>query len=151
MSILVNEDYFPLIIEDYEGTTTDDEAVWHRKFIAELLARKQRYAILYNFRNLIAESQEQRKIDAEFIKENKESLRQYSIGVVFVVSSPLLRIALNAVLFLAPLPMPYTTTKTISEAVRWLERRFEEEQMVFPAAARPYLADLEIRSATKRA
>ncbi len=151
MPVVINEDYLPLIIEEYEGAMTDEEAIWHRKFIAELLARKQRYAILYDFRNSTAESQEQRKIDAEFIKANKESLKQYAIGVAFVMPSPLVRIALNMLFFLSPLPMPHTTTKTVGEAVQWLEKRFREEGVAFPVAARPYLVDLEIRRAEKGA
>lgn len=151
MPIVVNEDFFPLIVEEYEGAMSDEESAWHRQYISSLLDRKQRYALLYDFRNSVAESQEQRKIDADFIKANRERLKQYSMGVAFVMPSPLLRIAINVVLFLSPLPMPYTTTKTIEEAARWIEGRFKEEGVTFPAAAWPYLKDLEIRRAEKSA
>ena len=151
MPIVVNEDYFPLIIEEYDGAMTDDESEWHRQYITALLDRKQRYAILYDFRNSIAESQEQRKVDAEFIKANRERLKAYSLGVAFVMPSPLLRIAINVVLFLSPLPMPYTTTKTVDEAARWIEGRFKAEGLTFSAAAWAYLKDLEIRRAEKQA
>ncbi len=149
MPVVINEDFFPLIIEETEGAMTDEEAVWHRQYVASLLDRKQRYAILYDFRNSAAESQEQRKIDAEFIKANRERLKEYAIGVAFVMPSPLLRIAINVLLFLSPLPMPYTTTKTVGEAALWLEDRFREAGVTFPEAARPYIKDLEIRRVEK--
>ncbi len=143
MTIRINEDYLPLIIEEYEGPTTDEDAVGHRKVVCDVLERGERYGVLYDLRYGSAMSQDQRRIDAQFIKDNRETLEDLVIGVAFVVPTALLRIAMNFLLFLAPLPMPYVSTRSVSEAMEWLEERFKEAGVAIPDGAAEYVRQLE--------
>ena len=60
---------------------------------------------------------------AEWIKEHEALLRQYSLGVAMVMQSPIVRGMLKAILWIQPMPQPYTVCSTVEEGLRWLRER----------------------------
>lgn len=55
-----------------------------------------------------------RKKQADWMLEYDENTRLFTMGIAFVLPSPLLRGALTAVLWLQPLPCPYAVVKDVA-------------------------------------
>jgi hypothetical protein len=60
---------------------------------------------------------------AEWIKDHEALLRQYSLGVAMVMQSPIVRGMLKAILWIQPMPQPYTVCSSVEEGLRWLRER----------------------------
>lgn len=60
-----------------------------------------------------------RRLQAEWMKEHTELLRMLTGATAFVVPNSLLRGALTAVLWLAPLPMPVSLHENLDLALDW--------------------------------
>lgn len=60
-----------------------------------------------------------RRLQADWMKENTELLRLVTGSMAFVVPNSMLRGALTAVMWIAPLPMPVTLHETMDLAIDW--------------------------------
>jgi len=136
------EDFWPLLIEIYRGVATPEESQAHRDKIMEQLGRGERYGTIADMRHAGISPYAERKKHSAQLKANTELLKKISIGVAMVMSSSVMRVSVNAVLFMSPLPMPYTVVSTIEEAQAWMRERFEEEGLPFPEGADQYLKKL---------
>lgn len=124
-SIRVDVTGFPLVVVTYEGMVDDAE---FDAYLAELdrhVLRRQRCAFVFDARNAGRSPATQRRKQAEWMKANDEVLRSYSAGYAFVISSPLVRGALTAILWLQSLPAPFTVVATFSEAERWARAQLQ--------------------------
>ncbi|HYO64968.1 MAG TPA: hypothetical protein VEU33_02695 [Archangium sp.] len=63
---------------------------------------------------------------AEWCREHEALVREKVLGVAFVATSTLVRLSLNVVVQLAPLPMPYTFVSHVRAAGEWAAERFSD-------------------------
>ncbi len=143
MGIEVHDQYWPFMVEIYQGKATTEELANHRDQMRALVGRGERYGIIYDMRGAEAESIEERKKDAALIKEVGPEVKRLCIGCAFIVSNPIIRITMNFVFFLAPPPMPYKVSANIEEGHEWLVEQFRIAGISYPAAADTFVRGLE--------
>jgi hypothetical protein len=61
-------------------------------------------------------------------------MRKYSLGAALVITSPVVRGMLKALLWMQPMPQPHIVCGTTEEALRWLRDRFRSERIDLPSS-----------------
>jgi hypothetical protein len=124
-SIHVDDSALPLIVVTFEGSVDDHEFERYLARLDALWKRKARSAIVLDATRAARTPATQRRRQAEWMKVNDELLRTYSAGTAFVISSPLVRGGLTAILWLQPIPTAYVVVATRPEAERWARAQLQ--------------------------
>lgn len=130
----MDESRFPLVVVTFPVSADDVEFGEYLQGLSRLLERRGRMATVFDARQLDAPPATQRARQADWLKTNREQLRKYSCGSVFVSGSPLIRGTMTAILWVAPMPMPHAIVATMQEAETWAIGRLIAEGIA-PAKA----------------
>lgn len=136
MSCVVDDSRWPLLTVVWRGTVSNEEFTAYLRELDRNLARTKeaetRTAILMDARSAAATNSVQRKMQAEWMKANEFDCRRYCAGFGFVLDSALVRGALTAILWLAPLPAEHIVCATVDEADKWLCQRLLDVGVIVP-------------------
>lgn len=108
---------FPFVHVRFAPDNASDAEV--RAFIDEqrrLLERKQRFAMLVDASRLTSSSAAQRRMYADWMRESEAPSKLYCLGMAVVMSSPIIRGAMQAVLWLFSPPVPIEVFARSDEA-----------------------------------
>ena len=119
-SVEIDESRWPLVTVRFEGIVDDETFRAYLEGLAGLLRRGESYALLFDARHADRTPPVQRKMQAEWMQAHEAELRRLCVGTAFVITSPLVRGVLTAVLWISPMAMPHTVVSTVEEAERWL-------------------------------
>ncbi|MBX3245637.1 MAG: hypothetical protein KF901_00500 [Myxococcales bacterium] len=119
-SFTVDSEAWPLVRVTYVGAVDDAAFERYLDEQAALLDRRAPYVILFDARRSGMPSAKQRQRMAEYMRDRNAEIARYCKKGVFVISSPLIRGALTAILWLQPLPFPHDVVATLDEAERIL-------------------------------
>jgi hypothetical protein len=64
-----------------------------------------------------------RSLQAEWMKLHAAEIRLNTLGIAFVISSPLVRGALTAILWLQPLACPHLVTADLDQGIAWARQK----------------------------
>jgi len=124
-SIHVSDREFPLLVVTFEGSVDDQEFDRYLAQLDALWQRKTRSVIVLDATKATRSTPTQRRKQADWLKENELLLRAYSAGTAFVISSPLIRGGLTAILWLQSLPTPHVVVGTLREAEHWARAQLQ--------------------------
>ncbi len=142
MGIEFHDEYWPYVVDIYRGKVTSEELAEHRDFMRGMVARGERYGILYDLSRSETTSMEERRKDADLIKELKDEAERLCIGCAFVTPGTVLRIALNFIFFLAPPPSVYKIVSNIEDGHQWMSEQFRIAGIAYPPAVEDYVRSL---------
>ncbi len=131
----VDKTRWPLLVIKYHGDATDAEYAAMLVERTTLLRRREKYAVLLDASTCGDMPASQRKLEADWSRENHDQLAQFLIGIVFVFKSPLLRAALTAIFWLHPFSWPYVILPTLQEADAWASERLRAIGKPVPPAS----------------
>jgi hypothetical protein len=134
-TLSIDESLWPLRVARFEGIISSQQFEDYLEKSSACLHRGQQYVSIMDFTHGGPPPFDQRQRQAAWIREHEQLLRQWSLGVAFVITSPIVRLAVSASLYWQPLPVPYLLTPRMSEATNWAIQRLEEAKL-FPAAER---------------
>lgn len=127
MPIHTDDTRHPLVVVTFEGDLTDQElAHHHTEMESRVLARRRISATLVDATNVRSVTARQRRMQAEWIEKNEETLARFSVGSAFVITSSLVRGTLTAILWLKPMPTPHVVVSTFAEAEAWCRAQLRE-------------------------
>jgi hypothetical protein len=116
----------PLVVVTFDGLATDAEFDdYLTAMTRQILDRRQRSVTILDARTSGRAPATQRKKQADWLKQHEQMLRQYSLGTAFVITSPLVRGVLTAILWLQQMPTAHTVAATFEEAERWAVGRLQ--------------------------
>lgn len=121
--ILLDSTQAPLFTFIIDGTPTVEQLREHLREYQEILNRDRPLVVLFDTTNAMMVDAMYRKVYADFLNANTERMSRLIKGMAFVITSALLRGALTAVLWRAPLPYPHKTFHKIDEARTWLRSK----------------------------
>jgi len=134
--ISFDDSSWPLLTVSFTGKNSlqDIEAYLARS--AEYLQRGDKHVVILDARDLTtAPTLEQRQRQVAWIQANLAALRQRSLGNAFVITSPFIRLAMNIMYQLQPLPTPYTIVGDIKVARSWAVGRLQAAGLPPPTVA----------------
>jgi hypothetical protein len=132
-AITFDESLWPLQLVRFVGSFTPQQ---YEDYLAQLLATLQRgemFIHLPDLTQLAASTSEQRRRQAEWLREHESLMRERMLGLAFVITSPAIRLALSTIFFFKPPPVPYFVAPNLPEAAAWAAQRFEDAGLALPA------------------
>jgi hypothetical protein len=85
--------------------------------IDDAIARGHRSYLIIAAQGDHRPSPEVRKLQAEWMEQHREAIATTSIGISFVIDSPLVRGALTAIFWVTGSPVPYKVHSSLAEAL----------------------------------
>lgn len=137
MAIHIDDSRFPLVVIRYVGSTSDQEFEQYLSQMEELvLARRATNAVILDASKADAASATQRRMQAEWMKAHETTLRRYSVGNAFVITSTVVRGALTAIFWLQPPAVPSDVFSTYAAAEAWALERLAAAGAAIPGLRR---------------
>jgi hypothetical protein len=128
--ITFDDSLWPLLNVKFTGANSNEEFEGYLSKMSEFLARQQHLITIFDSSEATASpSMEQRQRQVEWLTQNEEQLRQWSLGSAFVIKSPVIRLAMNVIYTLKQPPSPYTVTGDVQAARIWAADRFRDAGM----------------------
>lgn len=113
-----------LVVVRFLRGPTDDEFRQYLGDYARLLERTVRFgAVFVTAPDMPMTPPRHARLQAEFMKNNRDRIAERVVGVAFSLPSPLMRGVLRGILMLQPMPCPHTVVATESEGVSWVKAR----------------------------
>jgi hypothetical protein len=132
--IRIDDSRFPLVLVTFQGPATDDEFDAYLGGMSRILEGRKRNVTILDARLAASPPAKQRAKQADWLKTNRVLLQQYSCGSVFIIKSTMIRGALTAILWIAPMSVPHAVVSTLEEAERWALGRLREEGVSLPSS-----------------
>jgi hypothetical protein len=127
LPIIVDDSRRPIVTVRFIGSVTDEEFhAYLREMEERVLGRKQPYVSIYDATLAVPTPATQRKMQAEWLRQHRDILVRCSLGVAFVIRSPLVRGVLTAILWMQPLEWPHVVVPTVADAEAWVRARLRE-------------------------
>jgi hypothetical protein len=123
---------YPLVVVTFLGGLTDEAFDEYLRQMSGLLTRRSKNVTLLDARDAESPSAKQRQKQAEWLKANREALKEYSLGTAFVISSAMVRGALTAILWMTPMPAAHAVVGTFDEGERWAYDQLMKAGVVLP-------------------
>ena len=142
MSIVVDQNYLPIIHAQFTGQTTDADVEGYLVISDVALALGDPYALILEAMKIDSLSATQRRLFAEWIARNKGAIKQLCVGQAYVVPGVLQRMIIRSIFMLTPMPAPYRIVSTTQEAWAWCVAQMEAAKVPFDERVREAPAEL---------
>ena len=131
----VDTSRLPIVVVRFSGPISEPEFDMYLASMTQIISRSEPTLTILDARRAIRSPPSQRKKQAEWIKTHADQLRRYSLGTAFVLTSPLVRGVLTAILWLQPLPSDYVVVATMAEAEDWAAGKLRAAGLPAPLPA----------------
>jgi hypothetical protein len=121
-----------IMLVTFDGGVTDEQFEDYLRGMSKNLQRRTRTVTILDARRAVRTPPKQRKRQADWLIENDLLLKQFSAGSAFVITSPIVRGVMTAILWISPLPTPHTVVGTLSEAELWASDRLRTYGISLP-------------------
>jgi hypothetical protein len=130
-SVVIDESHRPLLLVRFVGNVSEADFRGYIDAMTANLARREKTVVIIDSRSAQPPSAASRKLQADWMAAYEAELRAHTIGLAMVMSQPIHRAVLTALLWVRPLPCPHTVVPTMFEAVDWARARFREAGVPF--------------------
>jgi hypothetical protein len=118
--IQLDDSLWPLLLVRFKGVPTTPQVEAYLAGMTSFLERGEPYVSLLDSSGMTGMGPaEQRHMQAAWLKQHDEKLRVLSQGTAFVITSPLVRLAVSVVFHIKPKQTPYLIAATLPEAAAW--------------------------------
>ena len=119
----VDSSDMPIVRITFDGAVSDDEFRAYLDAYDAIVDEGKPYVAVFDARTAAAPPARQRRMMAKWLNDRGPAVRRVCHGGAFAITSRVIRGALTAILWLAPLPFEHTVVGTIEEAEDWVARR----------------------------
>lgn len=120
-SFTIDRSAFPKVIVRYVGAISDDAFRAHLVDFSALLSSGRRYGVVFDATDAERPSAVQRRMQSDWIAQNTSDIRAMCVGGAFAITSPFVRGAMQAILWVSPMPFEHVLFGTVREAEEWIE------------------------------
>jgi hypothetical protein len=125
-AIQIREESAPILVVKLKGVAGHLEYGAYLDAMAGVLDAKRPYAFVIDATLAGPAPEWQRRMMADFIRENRPAIQRYVVGYAFVSASPVFRFELSSIFVAQPLPVPYTVKSDLREGFAWIEVQLEK-------------------------
>ena len=141
---MINPKYQPLLtLQTYNGVPDPVVMENWRSQLEGFFEKKTRYAVITDLTDVRTPDKDIKNRESEWIKQHKPELKEWCIGLALVVPSSVIRIALNAVFWVSPLPHPYAVVSNFGEAYDWIEAALLKEGIPMPVSREACILEMK--------
>ncbi|HLM44502.1 MAG TPA: hypothetical protein VK458_11580, partial [Myxococcaceae bacterium] len=109
-SISIDDSLWPLRVVRFVGVSTLQQLEHYLADTSIRLRRGERFVSILDVTQGGVPTPELRQRQTLWLQENELLMRELHLGVAFVITSPLIRLALSAIFYFKPMPVPYVVT-----------------------------------------
>jgi hypothetical protein len=123
---LFDDSHWPLLLLRLPGTLSSQG---HEACLADFtryLGRGEKFALLVDLARVGLVPLDQRWRQVEWFSEHELTLRQLLLGTAVVVTAPVVRLSISAILYFKPLPLPLATFTHLNAAEAWATDRIRD-------------------------
>jgi hypothetical protein len=132
--ILLDDALWPLLIVRFVGVPTTSQVASYLERMTAYMERGERNVTLIDSTRVSGMvPAEQRNLQAAWMKKHAARMRELNLGTAFVITSPLVRLAVSVIFHLQPMASPYIITGTLGEAAEWAAVQLEKDQQLLAA------------------
>lgn len=129
-TIEFDERDWPLLVIRFDGTPTDAEFAAYLSRYEKYLERSDRYGLsLVTKPSAPMTKAKHARMQAAWINEHFDRLRDRCVGLAFVLPSPMTRGVLKAILSMQRLPVQHSVHATESDAHDWIRAQLEADRV----------------------
>lgn len=122
-SIELDRSSWPVVVVRFDGIASDDEFARYLEETLACLQPGKRSVTVLDAREPTGATQHQRRMQADWMKQNRARIKECSAGLAFVFESPMVRGVLTAIMWISPLPVPHRIFAKMEEAREWSRQR----------------------------
>jgi hypothetical protein len=124
-AIAVTQHHAHVLLVRFDGPSSDEEFKDYLERLDASLERRTKSVTVVDARDAGVSSALQRKMQAEWMQRNAETLAAFSLGTVFVITSTMVRGFLTAIMWMQQPPGGHHIVATIDEAHAWTTQRLK--------------------------
>lgn len=128
----LDDSLWPLVVFTAVGEQSEADFEAYLDDCDALLKRREAYGSIFDVRRAAAIGPKLRKRQVEWLKRNDSLLRAYLVGTGMVMATPLQRGVFRAILWMRPLPYPYSVETSLDAARRFVCSRLHERGCAVP-------------------
>lgn len=146
-SIVTDLRYLPLVVVSYpKGEVSDEDVAAFIQGQRDLLARRERFAVLTDARLAGVLKPNQRRMMADWLVESDEASQRCVAAMGIVVNNAMIRGALTAVLWIKQPAFPTKITTTLADSARYCISALEMEGIRVGPRTEDYLIEVGARA-----
>jgi len=138
---------FPLVLILVDGTVDAEMAQKYWDMEDEWIRDGKIYAAVTDLTSSGMATKEYRSAIAERLKDLKDTIPDACMGTALVIKSPVIRLALNITLSVAPMPIPHKIVGTVEEGMDWVLEQLSKAGISAPDRDRGLEALAKLRGA----
>lgn len=118
---------FPILLVRFTGeASTDQNFKEYLDQLDDIYLRKELFSIVFDATNAALPSLRHQKMQAYWLRDNKELVESYCKGTAYVILKPATRAILKLIFAIYPQPVPYKIVVTESDGRNWAKAQLEE-------------------------
>ncbi|MCU0698459.1 MAG: hypothetical protein MUC96_18315 [Myxococcaceae bacterium] len=122
----IDTSQWPIVIHSVEGSLSDRQIDDYLREATALMDRPEPYIAIMDASRIGSVSAYMRARITEWQRQHRAIVNERCVGVVYVLSSPLLRFVTMTILLVTGLGVPYVVCATRDEALAWARGRASE-------------------------
>ncbi|MBE2250106.1 MAG: hypothetical protein IAE78_11200 [Myxococcus sp.] len=122
----IDTSQWPITVHAVEGSLSDEALDEYLREATALLEARGPYVAIMDASRIGGVSASMRARIVQWQREHRALVNEKCLGVVYVLSSPLLRFVTMTILLVTGLEVPYQVCATRAEAEVWARRRLRE-------------------------
>lgn len=132
----LDESRWPLVVYTALGDQTEEDFEAYLADAHRVLARRERHGVIFDGRRAAPIGPKLRKRQVEWLREHDRQLRAQCVALGMLLSSPVQRGVFRAILWMNPLPYPYSVEVRFEAARRFVCHHLERSGCIVPASPR---------------
>ena len=124
----IDSSKFPVINVIFTGNeATEENFTQYLIELKEIYLKEEKIALIFDASNAIIPGIAYQKMQAKWLKVNKELMIKYCLGTAYIIPSLLIRNVLKAIFIIQKQPVDYTVCKNETDANYWVDNKFKIE------------------------
>jgi hypothetical protein len=132
----LDESRWPLVVYTALGDQTEEEFEAYLADADAVLARRERHGVIFDGRRAAPIGPKLRKRQVEWLRQHDRQLKAQVVALGMLLSSPVQRGVFRAILWMNPLPYPYSIEVRFEAARRFVCQHLERSGCPVPASPR---------------
>ena len=121
---VIDSSKFPLINIVFTGNeATEKNFTLYLDELSQIYSKQTKIAVIFDATKAIIPGIKYQKLQAKWLKDNKEMMVSYCLGTAYIIPSLLIRNVLKAIFSIQKQPVDYTVCKNQVEAIDWANKK----------------------------
>jgi hypothetical protein len=121
---VVDRTNFPIVRVQFTGEAANEDSFKsYLMELKEIYDYENKLAIIFDANKATLPGLKFQKMQAKWLKDNKQMMEDYCVGTAYIISNRLIRNVLKAIFALQSQPVPFLVCSRSTEAEDWVDQQ----------------------------